>query len=154
MSSWMSSPATPAWGTGSRASETREIMPEQRQPVRLPLHPPGSEKDPVCGMRVAADTPHRHSHEGQAYLFCCGGCQAKFAANPDKYLSTAGRLGVTTPPASEGQAASPSSVADYTCPMHPQIVRNAPGSCPICGMALEPRTVNAEQPANPELVDM
>jgi Cu+-exporting ATPase len=84
---------------------------------------------------------HKTQHDGQGYYFCCAGCRAKFEADPDKYLNPA--------PAPE-----PIQGAIYTCPMHPEIRREGPGSCPICGMALEPATVSAEAASNPELSDM
>ena len=86
--------------------------------------------DPVCGMKVdPAKSPHRHDYRHKTYHFCGAGCRGKFAADPVKYLDK-GR------PA----AASPSAPADaiYTCPMHPEVRQVGPGSCPICGMALEP----------------
>ena len=101
--------------------------------------------DPVCGMDVdPADREHWLDHGGEIVHFCSAGCKAKFAAQPDKYL----KHGDVVAPAVE----TPGVL--YTCPMHPQIRQNAPGSCPICGMALEPLTVAAEAPANPELADM
>ncbi|MCC2096798.1 MAG: YHS domain-containing protein, partial [Hyphomicrobiales bacterium] len=101
-------------------------------------------KDPVCGMDVDPhQTRHRHDHNSRTYYFCSAGCQDKFALNPDHYLSTDQR---SAEPAPEG--------AIYTCPMHPQIRQTGPGSCPICGMALEPETVTAEVEDNPELADM
>jgi len=101
--------------------------------------------DPVCGMQVREDAPHRWAHAGQEYRFCCAGCLAKFRADPDRYLRAH--------PA-PGPAPEPVHGALYTCPMHPQIVRDGPGACPICGMALEPQTVTLEEPANPELIAM
>ncbi len=98
--------------------------------------------DPVCGMKVNPETSkHRHDHAGQTYHFCGTGCRTKFAADPDKYL---------TPTA----APAPVKGAIYTCPMHPEIRQQGPGSCPICGMALEPVTVTAEARPNHELTDM
>jgi Cu+-exporting ATPase len=98
--------------------------------------------DPVCGMSVdPATTPHKHSYKGETYYFCAAGCRSKFAGNPEKYL------GPREPePVVEG--------AIYTCPMHPQIRQEGPGSCPICGMALEPEMVTAETLPNEELIDM
>jgi Cu+-exporting ATPase len=84
-----------------------------------------------------------HVHAGRTYFFCSQDCLDRFRADPDVYL--AGR------PAAP---ASPESPMEWVCPMHPQIVRSEPGACPICGMALEPRTVTADEAANPELVDM
>ena len=101
--------------------------------------------DPVCGMTVDPHkTPHRHTHQGRPYYFCSGSCRTKFAADPAKYLS---------PTASEPPAPIPEG-AIYTCPMHPEIRQAGPGSCPICGMALEPEMPTAETGPNPELLDM
>src|SRR4051795_12238497 len=102
-------------------------------------------RDPVCGMAVDRHTtPHRHQHAGRPYYFCSAGCQAKFQADPAKYLAPSA---VTASPAvQEGTV--------YTCPMHPQIRQVGPGACPICGMALEPELVAATSEPNPELVDM
>jgi len=106
-------------------------------------------KDPVCGMSVRPDGPHRHEHEGKAYVFCSARCLEKFRAEPARYLTP-------EPPAPSRvhDAAAAAPARRYTCPMHPEIVRDAPGSCPICGMALEPMTIVAEEERNPELDDM
>ncbi|MDK2748873.1 MAG: heavy metal translocating P-type ATPase [Brevundimonas sp.] len=99
-------------------------------------------KDSVCGMSVdPATTAHRASHDGQDYFFCSAGCQSKFVADPARYLTQ----GTQAEPVIPG--------AIYTCPMHPEIRQEGPGSCPICGMGLEPETVTAEAPLNHELVD-
>jgi Cu+-exporting ATPase len=99
-------------------------------------------KDPVCGMSVdPTATAHRASHDGQDYFFCSAGCQTKFAAEPERYLK----------PRAEPGPAIPGVI--YTCSMHPEIRQEGPGSCPICGMALEPETVAAEAPPNHELID-
>jgi heavy metal translocating P-type ATPase len=109
-------------------------------------------RDPVCGMSVKPDTPHRLTHEGEEVLFCSAGCKTKFAADPAKYPH---RHAVH---AAHGAAPiDPASVpagAKWTCPMHPEIVRDGPGSCPICGMALEPMMPTTEAGPNPELIDM
>ena len=102
-----------------------------------------SDIDPVCGMSVALDAPHHAMHEGNDYRFCSAGCRSKFVADPARYL----RPKVDAPPA------APVSGAQYTCPMHPEIVRDAPGSCPICGMALEPMMPSLDDAENPELID-
>ncbi len=105
----------------------------------------GTATDPVCGMTVDPhSTPHRHQHQGRPYYFCSAGCRAKFAADPAKYLDPA--AGAPPQPVPEGTI--------YTCPMHPEIRQIGPGSCPICGMALEPAIVTAESGPNPELADM
>ncbi len=99
--------------------------------------------DPVCGMTVDAQkSRHRHEHRGVAYHFCSAGCRTKFAATPETYLGPK-----AAPEAAKAGAA-------YTCPMHPQIRQVGPGSCPICGMALEPLEVTAEAAPNHELADM
>jgi Cu+-exporting ATPase len=105
--------------------------------------------DPVCGMRVdPGTTPHRHTHHGTDYFFCSAGCRSKFVAEPEKYLHGEGGLHqhAPAPPAPAGTI--------YTCPMHPEIRQVGPGSCPICGMALEPVGVDAKTGPSPELVDM
>jgi len=100
--------------------------------------------DPVCGMKVDPHTArYRHEYQGRPNYFCSAGCRTKFIADPEKYLSP------------EKQAAAPVPAGTiYTCPMHPQIRQAGPGSCPICGMALEPELVTAETGPNPELADM
>ncbi len=98
--------------------------------------------DPVCGMAVdPVASRHRCEHEGATFHFCCAGCRAKFVADPDRYLTPRAE-----PPAD--------TAAIYTCPMHPEVRQIGPGSCPICGMALEPLTAGADGRANPELADM
>jgi P-type Cu+ transporter len=89
-------------------------------------------------------TPHRHSHQGHPYYFCSAGCRIKFAADPGKYIDPSKR-----------EAAKPVPAGTiYTCPMHPEIRQEGPGSCPICGMALEPEMPSADTGPNPELADM
>ncbi|WP_354502878.1 heavy metal translocating P-type ATPase [Limibacillus sp. MBR-115] len=100
-------------------------------------------KDPVCGMavRLGQDNPS-WAHKGQSYHFCSQKCLDKFVADPEHYL-----LG-------EHKRETQPEGTKYTCPMHPEIVRDAPGDCPICGMALEPMGVPAaDEGPNPELVD-
>lgn len=101
--------------------------------------------DPVCGMSVepGPDRPH-YSHAGTTYYFCSQKCHDKFVADPDHFLSGAHKTASAPMPAG----------TQYTCPMHPEIVRSQPGSCPICGMALEPMGVpTGEEGPNPELID-
>ena len=111
-------------------------------------HPHGETKtatDPVCGMKVdPAKSKHRHAHGGQEYVFCSAGCLGKFAADPERYLGQ--QTAKPAPPAPEGTI--------YTCPMHPEIRQVGPGSCPICGMALEPVGVSVESGPSAELIDM
>ena len=104
---------------------------------------PDAALDPVCGMTVdPATTPHHASHGGNDYHFCSAGCVAKFKANPAKYLAAVR----VEEPADAG--------AVYTCPMHPEIRQAGPGTCPICGMALEPLVATADSGPNQELIDM
>jgi Cu+-exporting ATPase len=106
-----------------------------------------TELDPVCGMKVAKTSPHRHEHQGVTFYFCNPRCRERFAAEPEKYLGRVEPVPTAPPPVAQG--------AVYTCPMHPEVVRDRPGSCPICGMALEPSiALSAEQAENPELRDM
>jgi Cu+-exporting ATPase len=100
--------------------------------------------DPVCGMKVnPATSKHRFDHDHQTYHFCSAGCRTKFSASPEKYLTASPP---PPPPAKPG--------ATYTCPMHPEIRQQGAGSCPICGMGLEPLEVSAEVEPNHELIDM
>jgi Cu+-exporting ATPase len=106
---------------------------------------PGKVLDPVCGMTVDPEkTAHHAAHAGAAFHFCSAGCRTKFLGDPEKYLAP--KPAEPTPPPRPGVI--------YTCPMHPQIRQVGPGSCPICGMALEPETLTAEAEPNPELADM
>jgi P-type Cu+ transporter len=118
--------------------------------------------DPVCGMTVDPATAKGGSfdHAGTTYWFCSPGCRTKFASDPQGWLARGPRsmsavsapiqLTRRTPHA----APSTQNSIEWTCPMHPEIVRAAPGACPICGMALEPKTMTAEEPENHELKDM
>src|SRR4051812_8485098 len=101
--------------------------------------------DPVCGMTVEPATADgSHTYAGQTYYFCSRHCVDAFAADPARYLA----------PAASKPTPAPPPVGQWTCPMHPEIVRDGPGACPICGMALEPRVASADDSDNPELVDM
>jgi len=102
-------------------------------------------RDPVCGMTVVpAKSPHLAEVKGKDYHFCSAGCRAKFVADPQRYLSPQ--------PQREAQAVPEGTI--WTCPMHPEVRQARPGSCPICGMALEPAEPGLEERPNPELVDM
>ena len=99
--------------------------------------------DPVCGMSVdPATSKHRFDHQGHTFHFCSAGCRTKFSADPVKYL--------------EKREPPPEMPAGtiYTCPMHPEIRQEGPGTCPICGMALEPDVISLDDAPNPELADM
>ena len=103
----------------------------------------------MCGMTIdPAKAKHRAEHTGHSYFFCSAKCREKFAAEPARYVSSA--------PAGAARAAARTAAGEvlWTCPMHPQIVREEPGNCPICGMTLEPMTPAAGEAANPELRDM
>src|SRR5262249_37172937 len=100
--------------------------------------------DPVCGMKldIGARGPSA-KHDGHIYYFCSEGCREQFAADPGRYL-----------PKQDEPKPLPQGTL-YTCPMHPEIVQEGPGHCPICGMALEPMGVppEHEHARHPELVD-
>mgnify|MGYP003123595856 FL=1 len=107
--------------------------------------PSGTAVDPVCGMSVEIEgASFVHEHKGSHHYFCSSRCLDKFRADPELYLSKAHLDAVEDVP--EGTI--------YTCPMHPEIRQPGPGSCPICGMALEPETVTLNEGPDPELVDM
>jgi Cu+-exporting ATPase len=117
-------------------------------------------RDPVCGMMVDPATAVSAEHEGKTYHFCCDGCRTSFLADPAKYLSAKPfvlppKHGAHGTEVLTEEFARRASVAGtkYTCPMHPQIVRDAPGDCPICGMALEPMVASLDDAESPELLD-
>lgn len=104
--------------------------------------------DPVCEMLVLPESAAAtYDYNGQKYYFCLPGCRDKFAANPEKYLVVRNE---ELQPASHDRG----SEVEYTCPMHPEIVQIGPGSCPICGMALEPKEITLDDAADPEFIDM
>jgi Cu+-exporting ATPase len=127
--------------------------------ARAPAHDhaapaPGTVKDPVCGMNVAPErAAGSHTHDGVTYYFCSKGCLERFRADPERFLKAPGTAGIHAEH-EEMAAAERGEPMRWTCPMHPEIVRDRPGSCPICGMALEPMTISLEEPENPELEDM
>lgn len=100
--------------------------------------------DPVCGMTVSADAPLAAEHDGTTYRFCSEHCRARFVADPEAVLH----------PRPVAPAGTADTAAEYTCPMHPEVRQQGPGSCPICGMALEPVLVTADAGPNPELTDL
>lgn len=123
-------PAMSASGQGRGTPATREQL-----------------KDPVCGMTVTEQAPHRHEYAGKLYYFCSAGCQAKFAAEPARFIEPV--------PGAEAPSSIPADHPPgmYTCPMHPEIQQDHPGSCPKCGMALEPLMPVLGDEDNPELAD-
>jgi Cu+-exporting ATPase len=113
--------------------------------------------DPICGMTVSEDAPHMAVHDDRSFFFCSVGCKDKFETDPQKYSSEHDdshhhrrRSESRIAP----EAISPDTTMEYTCPMHPEIVQVGPGSCPLCGMALEPMMISATDEENPELIDM
>jgi Cu+-exporting ATPase len=125
----------------SKETSGRELF-----PIVTPAEAPAI--DPVCGMTV--DPRHAAGsavYDGRTFYFCSPHCLEKFQADPPRYLTPSS----APPPPPTPQAAGQ---VEYTCPMHPEVVSDRPGSCPKCGMALEPRTVAVEEGPNPELVDM
>ncbi len=122
----------------------KESHMHSHQEQKPPASPEGAAGDPVCGMTVdPKGAKHRTVHEGHSYYFCSSGCLTKFEADPARYLEK------------EPQPARPAPEGTiYTCPMHPEIRQVGPGSCPICGMALEPVLASAAEEKNPELESM
>jgi Cu+-exporting ATPase len=139
------------------------------------------ERDVVCGMQVdPARAAGSASHEGKTYYFCSTGCLQRFKTDPAKYLDPAHRPGMhamhaapapltlvrdrpqpgtlarpdTLAPSHPRTVAPPIDDREYTCPMHPEVRQRGPGSCPICGMALEPVEASLEEEPNHELLDM
>jgi Cu+-exporting ATPase len=107
--------------------------------------------DPVCGMKVKRETAkHRFEYKGQEYLFCGARCRERFQVDPENFLKPKPEQALPAPKRQTPAAAG----TIYTCPMHPEIRQVGPGSCPICGMALEPEQVSLDQGPDPELIDM
>jgi Cu+-exporting ATPase len=105
--------------------------------------------DPVCGMSVdPATAAHKADFGGETWYFCAASCRTKFLADPSRYLDPEKKAAAEA----AARAAAPKD-ALFTCPMHPEVQQAGPGSCPLCGMALEPTLAGAETGPNPELVD-
>lgn len=122
-------------GAGGEAAGAAEIAIAEPSPPRLA-------RDPVCGMSVDMDKAKwRGEHAGETYYFCAERCRDRFLADPQRFLE---------PRAPEPVVAG----AIYTCPMDPEVRQEGPGSCPVCGMALEPEILTADAGPNPELLDM
>ena len=143
--------------------------------MQIRISTPASKEviDPVCGMTIdPADAVGHIDYKGHTYYFCAESCLHRFNADPERYAKPETSTQASQPavlvargthsPEFQQPSARTSPIPDlesripvkYTCPMHPEIVRDAPGSCPICGMALEPLTITAEEPENEELRDM
>ena len=146
-----------------------------KRPISLPIAQSTSlYVDPVCGMKVdPATAAGEYEYNGTKYYFCAVRCKERFAADPESFLSGhGGSADLSVPPAVAGghfhdassahdshdhlksQIPNPNSQIEYTCPMHPEIVQIGPGSCPICGMALEPKEVTLDDAPDPEYIDM
>jgi Cu+-exporting ATPase len=150
-----------------KTDPTRYLSPSQ--PVLMTIGPPPAKPeglataiDPVCGMTVPTVGPKggTHVHNGTTYYFCNPSCRDRFAADPDRYLApikpqlvTIGAP-LTVKRSEPAPVAPPGAKIEYICPMDPEVLSDKPGPCPICGMALEPRTVQLDEGPNPELVDM
>jgi P-type Cu+ transporter len=107
--------------------------------------PQGEFVDPVCGMSVAPETAAgKYEYKNVTFYFCSAGCLNKFKQNPPSFLEKK----------KEEKHAATSEGVEYTCPMHPEIVQIGPGSCPKCGMALEPKVLTLDDKPDPEFVDM
>ncbi|MBA4132535.1 MAG: copper-translocating P-type ATPase [Hyphomicrobium sp.] len=129
------SPA-PCCGTAAQDKAVRKVFAPGRETVI----------DPVCGMSVDPLTAkHSYAHGDRTVYFCSARCRERFAADPDAFLN---------PKPKPAAAAPVKPGAIYTCPMDPEIRQVGPGTCPICGMALEPEDVSVESGPNPELADM
>ncbi len=129
-------------GTCSICNMTLEILPSENSAALLPATPVPQQKDPVCGMTVTAKSPHHVRHAGEEYHFCSVRCRDTFVHDPSAYLSPA--------PISE---APPVAGTVYICPMHPDVRQDHPGTCPKCGMALEPELPTEDDGDSGELID-
>jgi len=138
----------PASGFVGIGREQNGIGPEQKETVphgEMNATPEGEFVDPVCGMTVEPETSAgEYDFEGQTYYFCSTGCLNRFKQNPASFLKE------KTEEALDAQ----SKGVEYTCPMHPEVVQIGPGSCPKCGMALEPKVMTLDDAPDPEYIDM
>ncbi|MHC8309832.1 heavy metal translocating P-type ATPase [Pseudomonas sp. GT1P32] len=107
-------------------------------------------RDPVCGMTVTPPIKFNETYQGHPYQFCSLKCQEKFRAEPQRYTAAPLDTDHSSHPA---PAAETQEVTEYTCPMHPEIRRPGPGTCPKCGMTLEPVMPVLEEEENPEFKD-
>src|SRR3990167_4765649 len=124
---------------------------DHRHSHRDEAQPHGRQQDPVCGMQVESASPFREQYQGELYRFCSQKCQDKFHAEPRRYLGQP--HGAEQSEHVQQLQPPEAGVAEYTCPMHPEIRQPGPGSCPICGMTLEPVIPELEEEENPELQD-
>jgi P-type Cu+ transporter len=111
-------------------------------------------RDPVCGMKVTRASPHHAMHEGHDYWFCAARCRVRFIESPAQFLAPKSASGAQhQDSARTGPSLAAPPGTQYTCPMHPEIVRDGPDTCPLCGMALEPVLPQVDETENPELTD-
>lgn len=133
------------------------LTPEHDEHTASDTEKPSMVKDPVCGMDVnPAATQHHTQNEGQEYHFCSERCVEKFKADPQKYITDTSTSHSAHEPNQEAkqEAKQKDKQGTYTCPMHPEVQQIGPGSCPKCGMALEPESVTMVEGDDPELKDM
>ncbi len=109
--------------------------------------------DPVCGMAVTPQSPHIFNYQNKPVYFCSAGCKDKFAADPTKYLITETPSNPSETPAKTTSSSTMPAGTIYTCPMHPEVRQDHAGTCPKCGMALEPEMPSVEEDESPELTD-
>jgi Cu+-exporting ATPase len=122
---------------------------ERKRETEPPAEP---HVDPVCKMLVLPESAAAtYDYDGKTYYFCMPGCRDKFAADPLKYTAETQRRGESE---EKFEIRNLKSEIEFTCPMHPQIVQLGPGSCPICGMALEPKEISLDDTPDPEFTDM
>jgi Cu+-exporting ATPase len=127
--------------------------------IKVTLGRPGGIKlvtDPVCGMKVDPQAARggSHEHAGKTYHFCNPRCRERFAADPEHWLKAGPSAAAMSAPRPAPAPPAPGERVEYVCPMDPEVLETKPGPCPICGMALEPRTVTLADEPNPELEDM
>ena len=131
---------------------------DRTNPLPLGLVPADPAVDPVCGMAVdPATAAGSVVHAGTTYHFCSNHCVTKFRADPGRYLGGRPKAdGHSCCHGGDNPTATASAVpgTKYTCPMHPEVVRDGPAACPLCGMALEPMTPTADAGPDPELIEM
>ena len=119
------------------------------------LHNAPAAIDPVCGMTVDPGTAKfQHDHEGKQYYFCGKSCLDKFLLDPSKHLSDKASPPSRTDTEHDAGPTRLTEADEYTCPMHPEVRQTGPGSCPSCGMALEPIQVSEGDEIDPEFLDM
>ena len=134
------------------------ILPDEGKPSGQSPSPPRPDtvQDPVCGMWVDPKTA-ADCYTGirdRTYYFCRAHCRVQFEADPERYLGSREPPAVPASGSGTPESEDQRQPASYTCPMHPEVLTDRPGACPLCGMALEPRAVTLEEPDNPELSDM